>query len=222
MRSSLALDESLSPDEAFARLDPLLQTAGTQYEVAGDTLTYSKENPAAQDKLATFTSGTLTISQQGTGSRLSYDLGSTALLLCFLAPLLFLAFAQLAVTLSAMDGPLTEDARGVDKKNKDEDKEIRLNWIDQMLGAPEPEQPDEKKDKEKEKEKEEKHSPTPAYVLAGIFAVLYVVGRILEPWLIKRTFRSALTGVLSPAMATSDKPAANDRIAPPLRGSEER
>ncbi len=195
-RDSVQVAERLNADEAFARLDPLLQTSGTQYIVEGDTLTYSKENPAAQDRLATFTSGTLLLSEQEGGARLSYDLGSTALLLCFLAPLLFVGFGQLAVGLSTLEGPQTEDARKAGKKDKDEDAEVQLHWIDQMIGAPAPEQPDDKKKKEKEKEKEPKHSPTPAYVLAGIFAALYVVGRILEPWLIKRTFRNALTGAL--------------------------
>ncbi len=228
VRDSVLLEERLSPEEAFARLEPLLLTSGTEYDVAGDTLTYAKQNPAAQDKLATFTSGTLRLSVHGDGSRLSYDVGSTALLLCFLAPLLFLGFAQLAVGLSALEGPEIEDARSADKKDADEDREDRLHWIDQMLGAPVPETPEEKKEKEKEKEGEQKHSPTSAYALAGIFAVLYVVGRILEAWLIKRTFRNALTGRkaltgdLYPTARTTVTPVATDRVAPPLRGSEER
>ena len=58
-----------------------------------------------------------------------------------------------------------------------------------MLGAPEPEDPSKKKDEMKDKEK---FKTTPAYVLAGIFFVLFLVGRVLEPWLLKRTLRAAL------------------------------
>ena len=43
----IALDPPLAAEEAFARLDPLFQTPGTTYAVDGDTLTYSKHNPAA-------------------------------------------------------------------------------------------------------------------------------------------------------------------------------
>jgi hypothetical protein len=67
-----------------------------------------------------------------------------------------------------------------------------MNPIDKFLGAPEPEKPDEKKKKEEEEKKGP--SPTPAYVFAGIFATLYVGGRILEDWLIKRLFRKRLAG----------------------------
>ncbi len=50
------------------------------------------------------------------------------------------------------------------------------------------------KDKDKDDEEDEKPSPTPAYVFAAIFATLYIVGRILEDWLIKRLFRRKLAG----------------------------
>jgi hypothetical protein len=39
-----------------------------------------------------------------------------------------------------------------------------------------------------------KESRTPAYVFTGIFCVLYVAGRILEPWLIKSAFARSLSG----------------------------
>lgn len=35
---------------------------------------------------------------------------------------------------------------------------------------------------------------TPGYVFAGLFVALYIVGRILEPWLIKSVFRKRLNG----------------------------
>ena len=69
-RGEVPLDEALAPDEAFARIEPLLQTPGTDYAVEGDTLAYSKRNPAAQDKFATFTSGTLRLRQQDNGRSL--------------------------------------------------------------------------------------------------------------------------------------------------------
>jgi hypothetical protein len=40
-----------------------------------------------------------------------------------------------------------------------------------------------------------KESRNPAFVFAGIFTVLYVVGRILEPWLIRSAFRKSLADV---------------------------
>ena len=195
---SVMLPEALSPAEAFTRLDPLFQTPGTTATIDGDTLTYRKRNPAAQDKLATFTCGTLRLAPDRDGTaRLHYHVASTALLLCFLAPLLFLGFAQLMVTVNAWEKAATEAAADA-KDGKDDDKakdkpEPRLHPIDQMLGAPAPEDPAKKKDKEKDKADKGKFDPTPAYVLAGLFFVLFLVGRVLEPWLLKRTLRAALT-----------------------------
>jgi hypothetical protein len=128
---------------------------------------------------------------------------SRALLFCFLAPLLFLAFAQLNITLGKMDKQATEAAKkaGKDpdakKKANEENKEIKLNPIDKMLGAPEPEKPKKDgKDKagDKDKKEDKKFSPTSGYVFTGIFAALYLIGRILEDWLIKRLFRKSLLG----------------------------
>ncbi|HCS18922.1 MAG TPA: hypothetical protein DIW45_15430 [Erythrobacter sp.] len=45
---------------------------------------------------------------------------------------------------------------------------------------------------EEGEEEEGRHSPTPAYVFAGLFFALYLVGRVLEPWLVRRTFRQTL------------------------------
>jgi hypothetical protein len=186
-RGDITLDAPLAAEEAFARLDPLFQTPGTTHTVDGDTLRYTKANPGAQDPLATFTRGTLQITEHG---RLLYDLSSTALLLCFLAPLLFLAFAQLAVAANAWEKSGIE-ASEKSEKDKDEAKPVRkLNPIDEFLGAPAPEDPNKKKD---DKKKDDPHSPTPAYVLAGLFFAIYLVGRALEPWLIRRRLRKALT-----------------------------
>lgn len=107
-----------------------------------------------------------------------------------------------------------------EKKEKEQEKkdaERQMNPIDKFLGAPAPEKPKDKdKDKDKkaadakgtdkkdagkkdEKKKDEEEedqgpSPTSAYVFAGIFATLYVIGRILEDRLVKSLFRKRLLG----------------------------
>lgn len=189
IRGELPLDEPLVAAEAFARLDPLFQAPGTTYGVDGDSLTYAKRNPAAQDKLATFTQGTLQVDQRAQGTVLRYDLSSTALLLCFLAPLLFLAFAQLAVAANAWEKSSTEVSEKADKDADKPKAAKKLNPVDEFLGAPAPEDPRKKKDKQKD---EGKHSPIPGYVLAGLFFAIYLVGRGIEPWLIRRRLRAAL------------------------------
>jgi hypothetical protein len=201
VRGEVPIDPALSPEEAFARIDPLLRTPGTSLAVEGGTLAYAKHNPAAQDKFATFTRGRLWIERAGAGAVLRFDLFSHALLLCFLAPLLFLGFAQLAVTINAYEkaAAKAEEAASKDKA-KDKDKEEKkdkpvpkLNPIDEFLGAPAPEDPaKKKKDKKEEDEDEGRHSPEPGYFLAGLFAALYLLGRWLEPWLARRRFRAAL------------------------------
>ncbi len=220
VKSSLDLDEPLSAGEAFERLRPLLQEQGTEVAVEGNTLSYVKTNPAAQDKLATFTAGYLAVVNveadvdegQGGKTRLIYDVTSTALFLCFLAPLAFLAFAQFAEVINELEKPgLLAEKEQREKEKAEEEEEtkepIKLHWIDEMLGATAPEQPDEDEEKsrddargsgegdgdeEEEEEFEGNHSPTTAYVFAGIFFAIYLVGRVLEPFLLKRTFRAAL------------------------------
>lgn len=207
--SSIDLDAQLAPLEAFERLRPLLEAQGTEVELEGHSLTYHKTNPVAQDKLATFTSGTLSVVEEGANSRLIYDVGSTALFLCFLAPLAFLAFGQFAEFLNEIEKPdlIKEMAEKEKEKaeNPEEEEKIELHWIDQLLGAPEPKQRGEEDDadgarggtrsedaEEKDDEPEGRHSSTTAYVFAGIFLAIYLVGRVLEPYLLKRTFRAAL------------------------------
>lgn len=210
VRDTVEIDERLTPAQAFERLDPLFGAPATEVTARGETLTYSKSNPAAQDKLATFTSGTLWSEEREGRTVLSYEVDSTALLLCFLAPLLFLALGQIAIGLNMLEAPTERSERAdaeTDAKEKDDEDEVReLHWIDQMLGAPAPETKEEKEKREAEEKAEEearseggedgedeKHSPTAAYVLAGLFAAIYAVGRVLEPYLLKRTFRRALT-----------------------------
>jgi len=193
---SVMLDEPQSADAAFGKLDPLFKTNGTTYQVDGDTLTYKKDNPAAQDKLATFTSGTVRVVQEPTATRLDYDVKSPALLAVFLAPLLFLAFGQLAVVVNAWDTPADDETEEAEKADEEEEADPQLHPIDEFLGAPQPETLEEKKQREKEKEEEDdgKHDPIPAFVLAALFAILYGVGRVLEPYLLRKTFRRYLSG----------------------------
>ncbi|MGV3770018.1 MAG: hypothetical protein ACO1NM_08330 [Sphingobium phenoxybenzoativorans] len=205
IRGSLALAPGQSSDDAFDRLDPLFRQPNTSHERTGDALTFNKKDQAAQDKMSIFDDGVLRIEKGAAGSVLRYDLTSRALLYCFLAPLLFLGFAQLTIAVGKFQKPSTEAA---EKAKKEEKKKAELpqHWIDKALGAPAPEKPkkddeDKKKgekgkgkgkDKDKEKEKDEKPSPTPAYVFAAIFATLYVAGRILEDRLIKALFKRRL------------------------------
>ncbi|CAN5215327.1 hypothetical protein BH11PSE5_BH11PSE5_24770 [soil metagenome] len=199
IRGSMPLVPEQSSEEAFDRLDPLFRQRGTSHERTYDTLTFRKKAQAPQDKMSIFDDGVLRIEKGEGGSVLRYNLTSRALLLCFLAPLLFLGFAQLTIVM----GNQKSSTEASDKAKKEEKKEpeLKLNPIDKFLGAPEPEKPkkDDKKkgkdkDKDKDDEKDDKPSPTPAYVFAAIFATLYIVGRILEDWLIKRLFRRKLAG----------------------------
>lgn len=191
VRGEMPIDPALSPAEAFARLGPLLRTPETELSVEGEALAYAKHNPAAQDPFATFTRGRLWIERAGAGAVLRFDLFSHALLLCFLAPLLFLGFAQLAESINAYE-KATAEASEKDKKDEDKPKPVKvLNPVDQFLGAPAPEDPNKKKDKKKD-EDEGRHAPEPGYVLAGLFFALYLLGRWLEPWLARRRFRAAL------------------------------
>ncbi|GAA0273514.1 hypothetical protein GCM10009127_12480 [Alteraurantiacibacter aestuarii] len=189
---SLELDPPRSAADAFDRLSPLLEASGTTFEIDGDTLTYTKENPAAQDKLATFTRGTLQLVEQSGRSKLFYKLSSPALLMCFLAPLLFLGFAQAMILINDLEKPATEARADAAEEDEQEDEVKPLHPLDVFLGAPAPEKPEDKKEEEEDEDKG--HSPTPAYVFAALFAALYVVGRILEPWLVRRHFSKALSG----------------------------
>jgi len=200
VRGSLALAPGQSSDDAFSRLDPLFQQTGTSHVRAGDTLTFRKKDPAAQDRMSIFHEGTLQVEKGAAGLVLRYHLISRTLLFCFLAPLLFLAFAQLAVTVSKFQKTSTEaahtpgkaaaDAKKTGDKSAAKTPDVPMNPIDKFLGAPAPEK--KKDDGEKPGRRGRKISPTPGYVFAALFAILYVVGRILEDWLIKRQFRKRL------------------------------
>jgi hypothetical protein len=198
IRGSLPLAAEQSSDEALDRLDPLFCEYGTTHERTRDMLTFRKKDQAAQDKMSVFDNGVLQIDQKAGGSVLRYDLTSRILLFCFLAPLMFLAFAQLTVAMgnwqaateAAGKSTKTKDAiKALVKKNAD----VPMNPVDKFLGAPAPEKPKDGENSNKRAAK--KPSPTPAYVFAAIFAVLYLGGRILEDRLVKSLFRKRLLAV---------------------------
>lgn len=188
IKGSLALAPGQSSDEAFGRLDPLFRQTGTSHDRTNDKLTFRKKDQAAQDKMSIFDGGVLQIEKDAAGAVLHYHLTSRALLACFLAPLLFLGFAQLTIVLGKLEKPSTEAAS---KKPEKKDAILPRNPIDKALGAPAPEKP--KKDKKSEEE-DKKPSPTSAYVFAAIFAALYAIGRILEDRLVKSLFKKSLLG----------------------------
>lgn len=190
VRGSLELAPGQSRGEAFKRLTPLFQQVGTRHDREGDTLTFSKKNPAAQDKMSIFDRGVLQIEEGVRGYVLHYRLTSRALLFCFLAPLLFLGFAQLTIAANKFRTPSTEAARN-SKESKKKDVALPQNPIDKALGAPAPEKP---KNDGKVKDDDDKPSPTPAYVFAAIFATLYLIGRILESRLARSLFKTKLLG----------------------------
>jgi hypothetical protein len=197
IRGEVPLPSDQTSEEAFARLDPLFAHTGTTHARMGDMVRVMKRDQLAQDPLSVVDSGTLCIEPAEQGGVLRYDLVSRALLYCFLAPLLFLAVGQLTVFLGSLEKPKSEEKAKKDEAKKDKKGEIQLNPVDKFLGAPAPEKPkDDKKDaKDKKKDGEREKdgfSPTPAYVFAGIFAALWVLGRLLEPWLIRRLFQRTL------------------------------
>lgn len=206
IRGRLALAPGQSGDEAFARLDPLFHEPGTTHERTGDTLIFHKKDQAAQDKMAVFDSGILKLEHDEAGPALRYDLTSRALLFCFLAPLLFLAIAQATIGIGTLEKQSTAAAgkagaaavaakKAAEKKAAEKIAAMPMNPIDKFLGAPAPEKP-EKDDKKAggDDDEDQGPKPTPAYIFAGIFAALYIGGRILEAWLIKSLFRKRLLG----------------------------
>lgn len=188
IRGSLALPPGQSSEEAFGKLDPLFRQTGTSHERTSDTLTFRKKDQAAQDKMSIFDGGVLRIERDTAGPVLRYRLTSRALLFCFLAPLLFLSFAGLTIAVGKFGTPAAKEAT---KKPEKKDAALPQHWIDKALGAPAPEKP--KKD-DKAKEDKKKLKPTASFVFAGIFAFLYLAGRILEDRLVKSLFRRKLTG----------------------------
>ena len=207
VRGSVPLAPGQSNLDAFDRLDPLFREYGTSHERTGDTLTFSKKDQPAQDKMSVFDSGVLRIEKGADGAVLRYHLISRALLFCFVLAPLFLGIAQFTIVMGKFQKPASEvaatsgksagaakkpAAKAADKAEADKAAPVPLNPVDKFLGAPEPEKP--KKGEEKPGRRNKKPSPTPAYVFAAIFATLYVIGRILEDWLVKRLFKKSLLG----------------------------
>lgn len=93
VRGSLPLMDSPFVHDPFAALAPVFEERGTTLEHAPGQLVFHKDNPDAQDKLASFEHGTLWIEQSDDGPVLRYDLTSHPLLWCFLAPAPFAALA---------------------------------------------------------------------------------------------------------------------------------
>ncbi|WP_137681562.1 hypothetical protein [Aurantiacibacter suaedae] len=196
-RGEIAIEPPLTTEETFARLRPLVDKETTECDYGDNTLTYIKGNPAAQDRLATFSQGTLTVEQQGGLTKLLYDVKSNALALVLLAPLFFVGFAQIAVAINQWEDRKAEVAKaeGASEEEADEEEEpAPHHWIDEALGAPAPETLEQKKQRMEEEgeQKKEKLPTTPSYVLAGLFLALYVLGRFLEPYLFRRTLKRAL------------------------------
>ena len=189
IRGTLTLPPGQSSDEAFGRLDPLFRQAGTSHDRIGDTLTFRKKGADAQDRMSIFDRGLLRIEKRASGAMLHYRLTSRALLFCLLAPLLFLGFAQATIIIRKLD---TSTAAADKKKPEKKEAELPQHPIDKALGAPAPEKKKDGADKSKDDDKKPK--PTAAYVLAALFAALYLVGRILEDWLGRRLFGKSLTG----------------------------
>jgi hypothetical protein len=179
IRDSLALAPGQSSEDAFDRLDPLFRQTGTSYQRTNDTLIFSKKNQAAQDNMSVFDGGSLRIDKSVGGSVLRYHLTSRALLFCFLASPLFLVIAQVTVVISNLEKPAPHE----EKKHAD----MPMNSIDKALGAPEPD-----KSKKDDTDDDKKLTPEAAYIFSGIFATLYVVGRILEDKQIKARFKRSL------------------------------
>ena len=199
VRGSLALAPGQSGDDAFDRLDSLFGQAGTSHERTDDTLVFRKKDQAAQDKMSVFDNGVLRIEAGEAGPVLRYDLTSRILLFCFLVPLLFLGIAQLTIFTGKHQKQSTEaatktgKAADATKKAAAKKAEVPMHPLDKALGAPAPKKPGEKGADDADGPKK-KPSPTPAYVFAGLFAALYVIGRILEDRLVKSLFRKRLLG----------------------------
>ena len=196
VRGSVQLPPGQSSKQVFERLDPLFNETGTSHELANDTLTFRKKDQPAQDKMAVFDHGVLRIEKGAAGPVLRYHLISRALLFCFVLPFMFVAIAQLTIAVGKLQKkPAAEAtaAKGTDASRKAaaDKAPVPLNPIDKFLGAPAPEKP-KKGEAEKMGKRGKKASPTSAYVFAVMFALLYVIGRILEDRLVKRLFKKKL------------------------------
>lgn len=178
------------PSEAFGKLEELFQKHNTTYQIDGDTLTFTKNNPLPQDKMSIFDRGTLVISN----GKLLYDMTSRALLACFLAPLFFYGLGHAGVAIDKWRNPpevVKAKAEAAKKRQLVKPEDVPMNPVDEMLGAPVPEK---KKDGNEIGKRNRKPSMQTAYIYMGIFFALWIVGRILEHKLIHNRFRKLLYG----------------------------
>jgi hypothetical protein len=192
VKGSLALPPGQTSDEVFARLDPLFRETGTTRQRDGSRLSFRKRDQAAQDRMAVFDGGELRVERDAEVPVLRYHLTSRALLFCFLAPLLFLGVARLTVMVGEYNKPTPAEIAAKEKREEAKAK-LPMSPIDKFLGAPAPEKP--KKKDPKSKDNDDKPRPTAAYVFAGIFATLYLVGRVGQARLVRRLFRSRLSAL---------------------------
>jgi hypothetical protein len=211
VRGSVALAPQHTGGEAFACLAPLFDQPGTSHARADDTLTFRKKDAAAQDGMSIFERGVLRVEYGAGGAVLHYHLISRALLYCFLAPLAFLAFAQGLIAYDAHHKSPAHAAVKAPKKAEKPPVVLPQNPIDKALGAPAPEKA-KKEGEDGQGEGARKHSPTPAYVFACLFAVLYVAGRILEDRLVKRLFTRALLSEAAPQTSREKEPEAGQNL----------
>jgi hypothetical protein len=192
VKGSLALPPGQTSDEVFARLDPLFRESGTTRQRDGSRLRFRKRDQAAQDRMAVFDGGELRFERGAEAPVLRYHLTSRALLFCFLAPLLFLAVARLTVIVGEYNKPTPAEIAAKEKREEAK-AALPMSPIDTFLGAPAPEKP--KKKDPKSKDDDDKPRPTAAYVFAGIFSVLYLVGRIGQARLVRRLFTARLSAL---------------------------
>ena len=212
IRGTMRIDPAQSAGEAFGKLDSLFHEKNTEYHVEGDTLTFTKEKQLPQDKMSIFDGGTLQVS----GGVMRYDMKSNALLACFLAPLFFFALGHIGVAMDQWRNPpevMKAKAEAEKKRQKIKPEDVPMNSFDKLLGAPVPEK---KKDGEETGRRKRKPSMTTAYVFMGIFFALWVMGRILEHWLIHTRMRKKLEGEVTFGSSTSPS-ALDDNLDTGLR-----
>lgn len=206
IRGTLPIEPARSADQAFDRLEDLFKEKNTSYRIHGDTLTFTKKNQLAQDKMSIFDSGTLQVSH----GVLRYDMMSRALLACFLAPLFFFALGHAGVAIDQWRNPpevAKAKAEAAKKRSLVKPEDVPMSPVDKFLGAPVPEK---KKDGEEIGKRNRKPSMTTAYTYMGIFFALWIAGRILEHKLIHGRFRKKLAedGVVSSSVHSTTAPLA--------------
>ena len=188
VKGTLSIEPSRSAADAFDKLEDLFHEKNTTYRIDRDTLTFTKKNPIPQDKMSSFDSGTLRVSD----GVLRYDMISRALLACFLAPLFFYALGHTGVAIDKWRNPpevVKAKAEAAKKRSLVKPEDVPMSPVDKFLGAPEPKK---KKDGEEIGKRNRKPSMQTAYIYMGIFSALWIVGRILEHKLIHGRFRKRL------------------------------